>query len=146
MQRNPDMKPMDFSGVQILEIPDSHVMSDSKGRQVIAYAMQDNPHAKGLLLVYVPDANANGPVTFTFQVQDDNATNGTTGQDTDQSPNTLTLDTYTVGSIRSVAPPTTMRVPPTFTASARAASRSASETCAAACTTAVQPSSARSTE
>src|SRR5204862_6920262 len=56
MQRNPDMKPMDFSGVQILEIPESHVMSDSKGRQVVAYAMQDNPHAKGLLLVYLPDA------------------------------------------------------------------------------------------
>ena len=56
MQRNPDMKPMDFSGVQILEIPESHVISDSKGRQVVAYAMQDNPHAKGLLMVYVPDA------------------------------------------------------------------------------------------
>ena len=56
MQRNPDMKPMDFSGVQILEISESHVMSDSKGRQVVAYAMQDNPHAKGLLMVYVPDA------------------------------------------------------------------------------------------
>jgi len=56
MQRNPDMKPMDFSNVQILEIPESHVMSDSKGRQVVAYAMQDNPHAKGLLMVYVPDA------------------------------------------------------------------------------------------
>ena len=56
MQRNPDMKPMDFSGVQILEIPDSHVMTDSKGRQVVAYAMLDNPHAKGLLMVYVPDA------------------------------------------------------------------------------------------
>jgi glyoxylase-like metal-dependent hydrolase (beta-lactamase superfamily II) len=56
MQRNPDMKPMDFSRVQILEIADSHVMSDSSGRQVIAYAMQDNPHAKGLLMVYVPDA------------------------------------------------------------------------------------------
>ena len=56
MNRNPDMKPMDFSKVQILEIPDSHVMADSKGRQVVAYAMQDNPHAKGLLMVYVPDA------------------------------------------------------------------------------------------
>ncbi|HZE59807.1 MAG TPA: MBL fold metallo-hydrolase [Burkholderiales bacterium] len=56
MQRNPDLKPMDFSGVQILEIPESHVISDSKGRQVVAYAMQDNPHAKGLLMVYVPDA------------------------------------------------------------------------------------------
>jgi len=56
MQRNPDMKPLDFSAVQILEVPESHVMSDSKGRQVIAYAMQDNPHAKGLLMAYVPDA------------------------------------------------------------------------------------------
>ncbi len=56
MERDPDMKPMDFSGVQILEVPESHVMSDSKGRQVIAYAMQNNPHAKGMLMVYVPDA------------------------------------------------------------------------------------------
>ena len=56
MTRNPDMKPMDFSQVAILEVPESHVMSDSRGRRVIAYNMQDNPHAKGLLMVYVPDA------------------------------------------------------------------------------------------
>ena len=56
MSRNPDMKPVDFSQVPIVEVPESHVMSDSRGRQVIAYAMQDNPHAKGLLMVYVPDA------------------------------------------------------------------------------------------
>jgi glyoxylase-like metal-dependent hydrolase (beta-lactamase superfamily II) len=56
MTRNPDMKPVDFSQVPILEVPESHVISDSKGRQVIAYAMQDNPHAKGLLMAYVPDA------------------------------------------------------------------------------------------
>ncbi|HZD20867.1 MAG TPA: MBL fold metallo-hydrolase [Burkholderiales bacterium] len=56
MTRNPDMKPMDFSQVAILEVPESHVISDSRGRQVIAYNMQDNPHAKGLLMVYVPDA------------------------------------------------------------------------------------------
>ena len=56
MERNPDMKPMDFSRVQILEVPESHVMSDSSGRQVIAYAMLDNPHAKGLLMAYVPHA------------------------------------------------------------------------------------------
>jgi glyoxylase-like metal-dependent hydrolase (beta-lactamase superfamily II) len=54
--RNPDLKPMDFSQVAILEVPESHVMSDSRGRQVIAYNMQDNPHARGLLMVYVPDA------------------------------------------------------------------------------------------
>ena len=56
MTRNPDMKPVDFSQVPILEVPESHVISDSRGRQVIAYAMQDNPHAKGLLMAYVPDA------------------------------------------------------------------------------------------
>jgi glyoxylase-like metal-dependent hydrolase (beta-lactamase superfamily II) len=56
MSRNPDMKPVDFSQVPIVEVPESHVMSDSRGRQVIAYAMQDNPHARGLLMVYVPDA------------------------------------------------------------------------------------------
>ena len=56
MERNPDMKPMDFSRVQILEVPESHVMSDSAGRQVVAYVMQDNPHAKGLLMAYVPHA------------------------------------------------------------------------------------------
>jgi glyoxylase-like metal-dependent hydrolase (beta-lactamase superfamily II) len=56
MNRNPDMKPMDFSAVQILEVPESHVMSDATGRQVIAYAIQDNPHAKGLLMAYVPSA------------------------------------------------------------------------------------------
>src|SRR5438045_9500333 len=39
MQRNPDMKPMDFSRVQILEIPESHVISSPKARQAAAYAM-----------------------------------------------------------------------------------------------------------
>ena len=56
MTRNPDMKPRDFSQVPIMEVPESHVMRDANGRQVVAYAMQDNPHAKGLLMVYVPDA------------------------------------------------------------------------------------------
>ena len=41
--------------VPIMEVPESHLMTDSKGRQVIAYAM-DNPHAKGMLMVWVPDA------------------------------------------------------------------------------------------
>jgi glyoxylase-like metal-dependent hydrolase (beta-lactamase superfamily II) len=54
--RNPDMKPRDFSMVPILEVPESHVMRDPQGRQVIAYAMLDNPHAKGMLMAYVPDA------------------------------------------------------------------------------------------
>lgn len=56
MYRNPDMKPVDFSAVPILEVPDSHVMRDSQGREVVAYVVQDNPHVKGMLMVYVPDA------------------------------------------------------------------------------------------
>jgi glyoxylase-like metal-dependent hydrolase (beta-lactamase superfamily II) len=56
MTRNPDMKPRDFSQVPIMEVPDSHVITDSRGRQFVAYAMQDNPHATGLLMGYVPDA------------------------------------------------------------------------------------------
>ena len=56
MYRNPDMKPVDFSQVPILEVPESHVMSDSTGRQVVAYVIQDNPHVKGMLMVYVPHA------------------------------------------------------------------------------------------
>lgn len=56
MNRNPDMKPVDFSQVQILEVPESHVMADSTGRQVVAYAVLDNPHAKGMLMAYVPHA------------------------------------------------------------------------------------------
>ena len=56
MYRNPDMKPVDFSAVPILEVPDSHVMRDSQGREVVAYVIQNNPHAKGMLMAYVPDA------------------------------------------------------------------------------------------
>lgn len=55
IERNPDMKPHDFSQVPIMEVPESHLMSDAQGRQVVAYAM-DNPHAKGMLMVYVPEA------------------------------------------------------------------------------------------
>jgi glyoxylase-like metal-dependent hydrolase (beta-lactamase superfamily II) len=54
-ERNPDAGPRDFSQVPIMEVPDSHVMSDSTGRQVTVYAM-DNPHAKGMLMAYVPQA------------------------------------------------------------------------------------------
>jgi glyoxylase-like metal-dependent hydrolase (beta-lactamase superfamily II) len=56
--RNPDMKAVDFTQLQvpIMEVPESHLISDSRGRQVSVYAMKDNPHAKGLLMVYVPEA------------------------------------------------------------------------------------------
>jgi glyoxylase-like metal-dependent hydrolase (beta-lactamase superfamily II) len=55
IERNPDLPPHDFSQVPIVEVPESHVMRDARGRQVIAYAMA-NPHARGMLMAYVPDA------------------------------------------------------------------------------------------
>lgn len=53
--RNPDLSPRNYTSVAILEVPESHVITDSRGRQVIAYAV-DNPHAKGMLMGWVPDA------------------------------------------------------------------------------------------
>ncbi len=52
--RNPDLAPRDLSGAQIVEVADTYVLADSK-RVVAAYLM-DNPHAKGMLMGYVPDA------------------------------------------------------------------------------------------
>ena len=53
--RNPDLAVRDFSRVPIMEVPESHVITDSRGRQVMVYLM-DNPHAKGMLMGWVPDA------------------------------------------------------------------------------------------
>jgi glyoxylase-like metal-dependent hydrolase (beta-lactamase superfamily II) len=55
MTRNPDMPARSFHMTPILEVPESHVMSDARGRQVIVYVME-NPHAKGMLMGWVPDA------------------------------------------------------------------------------------------
>ena len=55
MTRNPDLKPQSFHMNPILEVPESHVMSDSTGRQVIVYTI-DNPHAKAMLMGWVPHA------------------------------------------------------------------------------------------
>ena len=55
MTRNPDLKPQSFHMNPILEVPESHVMSDSAGRQVIVYTI-DNPHAKAMLMGWVPHA------------------------------------------------------------------------------------------
>jgi glyoxylase-like metal-dependent hydrolase (beta-lactamase superfamily II) len=55
MTRNPDLPSRSFHMTPILEVPESHVMSDSAGRQVIVYGM-DNPHAKGMLMGWVPHA------------------------------------------------------------------------------------------
>ncbi len=53
--RNPDLAVRDFSRVPIMEVPESHVITDGRGRQVMVYLM-DNPHAKGMLMGWVPDA------------------------------------------------------------------------------------------
>jgi len=55
MTRNPDLPARSFHMTPILEVPESHVMSDAAGRQVIVYVM-DNPHAKGMLMGWVPHA------------------------------------------------------------------------------------------
>jgi glyoxylase-like metal-dependent hydrolase (beta-lactamase superfamily II) len=55
MTRNTDMPARSFHMTPILEVPESHVMSDARGRQVVVY-MMDNPHAKGMLMGWVPDA------------------------------------------------------------------------------------------
>ena len=55
MTRNFDLPARSFHMTPILEVPESHVMSDSAGRQVIVYVM-DNPHAKGMLMGWVPHA------------------------------------------------------------------------------------------
>jgi hypothetical protein len=53
--RNPDLPARSYHMTPILEVPESHVMSDSTGRQVIVYVME-NPHAKSTLLAWVPHA------------------------------------------------------------------------------------------
>lgn len=55
MTRNFDLPARSFHMTPILEVPESHVMSDSTGRQVIVYVM-DNPHARGMLMGWVPHA------------------------------------------------------------------------------------------
>jgi len=55
MTRNFDLPARSFHMTPILEVPESHVMSDSSGRQVIVYVVP-NPHAKGMLMSWVPHA------------------------------------------------------------------------------------------
>ena len=55
MTRNYDLPARSFHMVPILEVPESHVMTDSAGRQVMVYLM-DNPHAKGMLMGWIPHA------------------------------------------------------------------------------------------
>lgn len=53
--RNPDLPARSYDMTPILEVRESHVMSDERGRQVIVYVME-NPHAKAMLMGWVPDA------------------------------------------------------------------------------------------
>jgi len=53
--RNPDLPARSYHMTPILEVPESHVMSDTAGRQVVVYLM-DNPHARGMLMGWVPHA------------------------------------------------------------------------------------------
>jgi hypothetical protein len=56
MTRNPDLTARSFHMNPILEVPESHIMSDAAGRQVVVYVMFDNPHARGQLMGWVPHA------------------------------------------------------------------------------------------
>ncbi len=53
--RNPYIKARDLSRTQIVEVTDKYVMTDGT-RRVEAYPVDDNPHAKGMLIGFVPDA------------------------------------------------------------------------------------------
>jgi hypothetical protein len=55
MTRNPDLPARSFHMTPILEVPESHVMSDATGRQVVVYVI-DNPHAKSTLMAWIPHA------------------------------------------------------------------------------------------
>jgi len=52
--RNPDLTPRDLSKTPIVEVAESYTIPDGK-RQVSAY-LADNPHAHGMLIGYVADA------------------------------------------------------------------------------------------
>jgi len=53
--RNPDLTPSDLTRTPIVEVADRHVVSDGQ-REVQVLAIEPNPHAEGLLIGYVPDA------------------------------------------------------------------------------------------
>jgi Metallo-beta-lactamase superfamily len=53
--RNPDLTARDLSRTPIVEVADRYVVTDGQ-REVHAYRIDNNPHADGLLIGYVPDA------------------------------------------------------------------------------------------
>jgi len=52
--RNPDTKPKDLKGTEIIEVVDKRVFSDGS-RQLELYQIED-PHAAGTLIAYLPEA------------------------------------------------------------------------------------------
>jgi glyoxylase-like metal-dependent hydrolase (beta-lactamase superfamily II) len=52
--RNPDLTPRDLSKATIVEVAEQYTISDGK-RQVTAY-LAENPHANGMLIGYIEDA------------------------------------------------------------------------------------------
>jgi hypothetical protein len=52
--RNPDLTPRDLSKTTIVEVADKYTIPDGQ-REVTAYLI-DNPHAEGMLIGYVADA------------------------------------------------------------------------------------------
>ncbi len=55
--RNPVLSASDLTRTPIVEVTGKHVLSDGT-RQVELYVLDPNPHADGLLIGYVPDAQA----------------------------------------------------------------------------------------
>jgi glyoxylase-like metal-dependent hydrolase (beta-lactamase superfamily II) len=53
--RNPDLPARDLSGTPIIEVADKHVLTDGQ-REVHAYVLENNGHADGLLIGFIPDA------------------------------------------------------------------------------------------
>ena len=53
--RNPDLAERDLTRASVLEVSDRHTLTDGK-REVGVYVVE-NPHADGLMIAHVPDAN-----------------------------------------------------------------------------------------
>src|SRR5262249_51023606 len=85
-----------FQAVEITTLPGAGSLTDN-GIGVTAGQFVSVGDINGGLLVFSPAANANGTnyAHFTFQVQDDGGT-ANSGQDTDQSPNTITINVTSV--------------------------------------------------
>ena len=94
-----DAPPNNFKAVKITTIPANGVLKDNgvtvnPGDTVLV------THITANQLVFTPNADFHGAPTFTFQVQDDGGVVGG-GQDTDQTPNTMTITVNSVNDAPS---------------------------------------------